>query len=69
MKREKLYPLRIPKAGARVLLCGDHPWTGEVGEFIEYRETPYGYKPLIRLDNGYEVFVMVSNQWRIIENE
>jgi hypothetical protein len=51
---------RTLEPGDRVLICGDHPWTGHTGEFVAAEILHVINKPglRIRLDNGMECFVM-----------
>ncbi len=44
------------KLGCRVIITGNHPWCEEVGTFKGEKETPFGLKLLIELDNGVECF-------------
>jgi len=50
--------------GQRVVLCGDHPWAGCVGTVIRAEKTPWGWQPIVRLDDAagvpyqHECFVM-----------
>ena len=54
--------------GDRVIISGNHSWAGETGVYLEDRETIFGIKPVIKLDNhNIEVFVMWPNQARLIE--
>jgi len=50
--------------GTRVLITGSHPWAGHSGEFVRFEETPFGERPIVRLDNGQECFVTRPDQWR-----
>ena len=42
------------KPGARILIVGDHPWTGHSGEIVDIMKTMMGSMWKVRLDNGME---------------
>lgn len=55
-----------PKVGDRVLITGNHPWSGYSGEYV-YNELIEAYGamyPVIRLDNGMTCFVMKPEQFK-----
>lgn len=57
--------IQLIKLGERVLIIGDHPWTGHTGEFVRQEHIEgFGIRPVVRLDSGQEVFVMRPEQWR-----
>jgi hypothetical protein len=58
------------RIGQRVVLTNSHPWAGHAGEVIrtEFIETLQYSRPVVRLDNGQECFVMRPDQWRKIDN-
>lgn len=48
------------RPGARVTLCGDHPWAGYSGEVLRSEFVKFLQKRsvVVRLDNGQEVGVV-----------
>lgn len=42
--------------GNRVLMRGDHPWSGFSGTVDRWEKSPFGVAPVIKLDNGMECF-------------
>ncbi len=54
------------KPGTRVIMCGDHPWAGECGEYIGDEKTPWGMKPKIMLDNGTECFAHSIGECKVL---
>lgn len=59
---------RTLEPGDRVLICGDHPWTGHTGEFVAVEMLSVIEVPglRIKLDNGCECFVMEPRHLRRI---
>ena len=54
--------------GSRVRLTGDHPSTGQTGKFVRWTDTPFGERPVVRVDGmgGHEVTVMRPSQWELL---
>ena len=50
--------------GRRVKIIGDHPHAGKYGVYLEDRRTILGVRPVVRLDDGGECFVMKPTDWR-----
>lgn len=59
----------IIQPGTRVLITGNHSWTGHTGKFVEFQDTPFGKRPLVELDNGQRCFVMNPDEWRPVERQ
>lgn len=57
------------KLGQRVLITGDHPWAGHTGEFIreEFISVLRVTRPVVKLDNGQECFVMKLVNWQRVD--
>ena len=51
-----------------VVLSDNHPHSGKIAEYVEHRDTPWGQKPVFRLDDGRECFALKRSDYRIIEN-
>jgi hypothetical protein len=64
--REDKATTRTLEPGDRVMVCGDHPWSGHTGEFVNVEIMGVLNKPglRIRLDNGMECFVMEPRHLR-----
>lgn len=56
------------KTGQRVILLEPHPWANHAGEYVrdELIHTLGITRPIVRLDNGQECFVMNSDQWQTL---
>jgi hypothetical protein len=55
------------KVGDRVLIVGDHPWSGHSGEYIgseKLNMLPGVTGHRVRLDVGTECFVMEEKHWK-----
>jgi hypothetical protein len=52
-----------PEVGERVRLRGDHPWAGYSGTVARFEAVSGVRAPIVRLDNGMEVFVFEASQW------
>lgn len=50
--------------GDRVRIGGHHPWAGHDGQVVRFEPTPWGRKPVVKLDAGRECFVMQPDQAR-----
>lgn len=55
--------------GKRVLIIGDHPWSGEVGTATEVKQVPTGTKGIIvELDNGTSCFVFKESNLQMLKS-
>lgn len=56
--------------GRRCRLVWNHPWHGHTGEIVRIEKTPWGERPVVRLDDGLKVppgqecFVMKPEDFR-----
>jgi hypothetical protein len=50
--------------GTKVVIVGNHPHAGKRGEFVEFRRTIFGDRPVVKLENGDECFVMNPDEWQ-----
>lgn len=56
--------------GRRCLLTDNYPWRGHAGEIVRIEKTPWGPRPVVRLDPGpkvppgQECFVMKPEDFR-----
>jgi hypothetical protein len=41
--------------GRRCKIMGKHPWRGYTGEIVRVEKTPFGKRPVVRLDDGPKV--------------
>jgi ribosomal protein S4E len=56
-------PLRV---ATRVALIGSHPHAGRTGTVVHIETTPFGARPVIRMDGGGECFVVNPAEMRVI---
>lgn len=63
--------IQIIKLGQRVLLTGDHPWAAHTGVFVREEEIKMLglIRPVVKLDNGQEFFVMRPDQWQAVQDD
>jgi hypothetical protein len=54
------------KIGDKVFLTKKHPWGEAIGVYVRNDHTLFGMKPIVKIDNGQEVYVMREEQWRLI---
>ncbi len=52
------------KKGTKVKIVGDHPHSGEIAEFVDFRETILGFRPVVKCANGEEYFIMNPKHWQ-----
>lgn len=66
VKREGIKMLEA-YIGKRVIVVGDHPWSGEIGEGKEVRRPTFG-KPglIVALDNGTDCFVFSEKNLKVV---
>lgn len=51
----------------RVLIAGEHPWSGEIGTVKAFENTKLGKTGyLVQLDNGTSCYVFNRNQLQIL---
>lgn len=55
--------------GKKVLIIGNHPWSGEIGKGKEVKPTVIGKSGLIvSLNNGTECFVFRESELQILKS-
>lgn len=47
----------VIRPGQRIIVTGDHPWSGELGEYVRDQQIPFGLRALVQLENGTDCFV------------
>ena len=52
--------------GKRIKINIPHPWSGNYGEIIRWEEMPFGNCPVVRLENGYECFVIDRDEMEFL---
>lgn len=50
--------------GVKCRLIGDHPWAGEHGTVERWENTIFGWRPVVRMENGEACFVMKPEHFR-----
>lgn len=55
--------------GKRVLIIGNHTWSGEIGTVEEFKDTAIGKAGyIVALDNGTSCFVFNTSNLQILRN-
>ena len=55
----------------RVLIIGDHPWTGHVGTLVAVEKPSIGILPVmgrVRLDDGHECYAQSKNLRKVSDD-
>lgn len=50
--------------GARRRIIGDHPWSGNHGYIDRWEYTPFGWRPVVKMENGESCFVINPKHFR-----